>query len=130
MEEKLNLIIKSLSDQINEALPPERVKEDFWQFVINNFSELMITAEANNNEWKDIELSLNDELTVFSTVVVMSHRDMTYVPLEITLGIGECKFDSGTYFVSKCRAKLYYNHLLELVSMDFFYSKMHDLTLD
>jgi hypothetical protein len=123
LDNVLNKCLAVLDNELNET----QIRSDFWSYFKESAHVLTIEATTEYGEKIEIEISSQDEFTVLSKSIKYGHRQLTFVPLVIEIGIGTCRIECGIYKVSKCSAELLYNNDMELVDIDFYIRSINKL---
>lgn len=121
MEGHLGELTNRCFSKVDQILTLERVRDDlhiFLEFKIGDY--VAVNASDENLIVKEIIVSKDDRITILSKKIVFADFRLAYIPLTVSIGIGDIEISHGSFLVEKCTAELLYNEELQLIDIDFF----------
>lgn len=120
--------VPGLDSAFHKRLNLEKIRRDFSQYLDfkNVAARDVIAYDVSSGQQIQVTIKNEDDITILAIRITLSHKDLVYIPILVSIGIGQIQISSSVYKVDKCSADLLYNDDFELIAIDFNYDKLHD----
>lgn len=123
-------LIRDGINKVDEILSLERIRMDFSKYMdFGRSSERIVNAINERGEAREVLLLKSDRITLITKKIVYGDSRVIHASIHVSIGIGEFIVEDGIYGVEKCTGELFYNEDFELLDVDFYYRRLHDLQL-